>query len=358
LTVPRNRFLTTSGVLSLATLLSCGGDSQGDSSTPRALPASADHHLHIRTQAASEHIDRLEVALGEREAGQGEPSSPFTAEDALRALDAAGIEAGVVLSNAYMFSMPEAVAEDEAEQVRAENDYVATQVALHPTRLIGFCSVNPLREYALSEIERCADDDRIAGLKLHLTNSNVDLRAPADVATLASVFELADRLDLAIVIHMRTRATDYGAEDADIFIDEVLARTATVPVQIAHMAGWGGYDDGTDAALTAFAQALEEGRVSGERITFGLGAVVFQPEAAGADSALARQVRGNNERLAVQIRRLGVTRVVYATDWPSWPPVPDRVSGIQRNVELVRSALPLSGAELDQIASNVGPVFR
>jgi predicted TIM-barrel fold metal-dependent hydrolase len=320
-------------------------------------PASADHHLHIRSQAGAEHFDRLGVALGEL-AEDADPSEPITAGEAIAALDAAGMEAGMVLSNAYMFGMPEVPVERERELVRAENAYVAEQVERYSDRLVGLCSVNPLRPYAIEEIERCAADTRIVGLKLHLANSDIDLRDDDQVASLAEVFRELDRLDLDVLVHMRTRDPNYGAEDADTFIDRVLSQAPGIDVQIAHMAGWGGYDDATDAALGAFVAAIEQERLDPSRITFGLGAVVFQPAAAGSDTTMAREVREANAKLARRIRQLGIERVVYATDWPAWPPTDDVTNGIAANMELIRSALPLSDEELDGIFANVGPIVR
>ena len=49
-----------------------------------------------------------------------------------------------------------------------------------PDRLVAFCSVNPLKDYALEEIARCGRDPRLsAGLKLHFGNSDVNLTDPA-----------------------------------------------------------------------------------------------------------------------------------------------------------------------------------
>ena len=42
----------------------------------------------------------------------------------------------------------------------------------------GFCSVNPLKDYAIEELARCAKDPQLQlhiGLKLHFGNSDVDL---------------------------------------------------------------------------------------------------------------------------------------------------------------------------------------
>jgi hypothetical protein len=78
------------------------------------------------------------------------PSFPrITASDVVSLLDAAGIKRAVLLSVAYMFGRPGRVIENEYEQVKAENEWTGQQAARFPTRLIAFCSFNPLRDYAL-----------------------------------------------------------------------------------------------------------------------------------------------------------------------------------------------------------------
>ena len=68
-----------------------------------------------------------------------------------------------MLSIAYMFASADAEVEDEYGLVRRENDYVAEQVATVPDRLLGACSVNPLADYSIEEIERCGADSRSRG---------------------------------------------------------------------------------------------------------------------------------------------------------------------------------------------------
>jgi predicted TIM-barrel fold metal-dependent hydrolase len=71
---------------------------------------------------------------------------------------------------------------DEYAHVKAENDWVSQQVARYPDRLQGFCSVDPLKGYALAEIARCAQNPNLHyGLKLHFGNSDVDLDNPEHV---------------------------------------------------------------------------------------------------------------------------------------------------------------------------------
>lgn len=173
---------------------------------------------------------------------------PITATELIVLLESAGIRRAVVLSVAYQFGNPnKSPIEDEYAQVKAENDWTSRQVARFPDRLLGFCSVNPLKDYALEEIARCAKDRRLHfGLKLHFGNSDVDLNNPKHVEQLRHVFSTANSLQMAVVVHMRssvTRKRPYGANEARIFLNEVLPAASDVPVQIAHLAGAGGYDD-------------------------------------------------------------------------------------------------------------------
>jgi predicted TIM-barrel fold metal-dependent hydrolase len=114
-------------------------------------------------------------------------------------LDAAGIQRAVVLSVAYSFSNPNKPrVPNEYAHVVAENNWTSAQVAKYPDRLIGFCSVNPLRVYAIKEIARCARDANLRiGLKLHFGNSDVDVDNPEHLARVRRVFRAANRHRMA-----------------------------------------------------------------------------------------------------------------------------------------------------------------
>lgn len=338
-------------VVLVGSIVLCACASPQEEPAVPSAPA-VDHHVHIRSQALAAHQDEMGRVLGDAVPGNGSPATTIGARELLLALDSAGVGQGVVLSGAYMFGMPDVPVDDEYALVAAENDYVASQVALHPDRLTGFCSVNPLRDYAVRELERCGADARLSGLKLHLANSDLDLRNPDHISALEAVFRALERMEMPATVHLRTRHPEYGAHDVDLFIAEVLQPHPGVTVQIAHAAGWGGYDDATHGALGAFGAALSDGRLSRNRITFDLGAVIFQPEAAGDDTAMADKVRAANQDLATRIREIGVDRFVYATDWPSWPPVQDPAQGIAANVRLIRNVLPLGPEEMARLLSN------
>lgn len=54
-----------------------------------------------------------------------------------------------------------------------------------------------------------------------------------------------------------TRSRPYGAGQAEAFLNEVLPSAPHVPIQIAHLAGAGGFDDpSVDSALSVFISAI------------------------------------------------------------------------------------------------------
>jgi uncharacterized protein len=80
----------------------------------------------------------------------------FGADEFVRFMDSAGIDAAVVLSHDGLFDpTPEA------------NDDVAGFVAEYPHRMVAFGTVSPRQRTAVAEVERCFADLGMAGLKLH-----------------------------------------------------------------------------------------------------------------------------------------------------------------------------------------------
>ena len=264
-------------------------------------------------------------------------SDPFSADDVIAQLDSAGMRYGVVLSLAYQFGAAYRQVANEAAKVRAENDWVGQQVARYPGRLVGFCSFNPLKEYALDELSRCMRDSRLTGLKLHLTTSFVDLRNPEHVGRLRAVFRAANARRFPIVVHMRAMNPAYGRLDAEIFLRDVLADAPDIPVQIAHLAGWGGYGDETDQALAVFAEAVASSDRRTANLYFDLSGVVspgFSQE--------------RKQLIVNRIRQIGVARMLFAVDGAE-PPLT-----VWANLK----SLPLTDAELRAIATNLAPFLR
>ncbi len=127
-----------------------------------------------------------------------------TAQDLIGLLDEANIQRAVLLSTAYRWGRPGAEPPDEYAGVKAENDWTAAQAALYPKRLIAFCGFNPLKDYALDELARCANNTNLRrGIKMHFGNSDVQTENPEHFEKLKKVFLAANKNRMALVVHMR-----------------------------------------------------------------------------------------------------------------------------------------------------------
>ena len=274
----------------------------------------------------------------------GKPDAPgISARNLIEHLDSAGIRRALVLSMAYTWGKASrAPVENEYERVKAENDWTAQQVAQYPDRLRAFCSFNPLRSYALEELARCSKHPQLHyGLKLHFGNSDVDLDNPNDVAKVKTVFQAANGYHMPIVVHLRTsidNKRNYGADQARVFLNELLAAAPDVPVQIAHLAGAGGYNAATDAALGVFTDAIARHDARMKKVWFDT-TVVVRPTTSPDDL----------QRIAARIRQIGVERVLYGSDAATNPLAYPKSgwASFQR--------LPLTPAEFRVIATNIPP---
>lgn len=301
----------------------------------QSAPA-ADHHQHVFSPV----IAKLLAT------GSGGPPQ-LTASDVVTHLDAAGIRRGLLLSVAYMYGSPTRTVEDEYAKVRAENDWTAAQAGQYPKRLLAFCGFNPLKDYALEELARCAKHPNLKhGIKLHFGNSDVQVDNPEHLEQLRRVFRAANEHRMAMVIHMRasiSRQRPYGAAQARVFLEQLMPLVPDIHVQIAHLAGTGpGYDDPpSDTALAVLAEAIERGDRRTRNLWFDV-ATCVDPNITPDNGVL----------VAKRIRQIGVKRILYGSD--------AAVGGNLRPRESWAAfrRLPLKESEFKRIAQNVAPYLR
>lgn len=265
----------------------------------------------------------------------------ITADALVANMNEAGIERAVVLSVAYWFGGPSpSYSEEEYATVRAENDWTAAQVARHPDRLVAFCGISPLRDYAVPELRRCARELGMKGIKMHFRGDEVDiLDNPQHVEKVRQVFQAANDQGMAIVVHSEARGA-YGRAHAEAFLNRLLPAAPDVPVQIAHL--WGGNQYRAEP-LAVYADAIAAGDPRTRNLYFDLAEAV--PGAQGSDAAL--------REIAQRIRQIGLDRVLYGSDATTAGGA--RIA--QRWAQL-RHRLPLTDAELQDIADNVAPYLR
>ena len=301
------------------------------SAAPSAKAPVADHHQYVYSPAAAAFMSSATAS-----------PRPVSAQDLIPQLDAAGIERAVVLSVATVYGRPVRQQDEEYERVRAENDWAARQAGEYPGRLVALCSVDPLKDYALAELARCAASPEFGrGIKLHPA-AGVRLDDPAQMARVQRVFRSANARGMAIVLQLRGTS----AEGARLLIDQLLPFAPDVPVQVA------------------YAQAPSAGARAGEGAT-PLAALAVLAEAAARQDPRMRQVwldassfarpglsPADARRVVRRLRQVGMERVLYGSETAVGLEVPPR------DAWAAFRSLPLTDAEAARVANNVMPYLR
>lgn len=322
-------------ILLILALASAAAFSQSQPAQPNPrsekFKPSADYHQHLFSPEMAE-FQKIQ---------------PITAQAVVALLDAAGIKRGVLLSTAYAYGRPGREPQNEYARVKAENDWVGAQAALYPKRLVAFCGFNPLKDYALEELARCAKDPNLRrGIKMHFGNSDVRLENPEHIEKLKKIFREANARRMAIVIHLRASISlqrPYGPEQARAFIEHLLPLAPDITVQVAHMAGSGpGYHDPkAESVFEVLAEAVAKGDKRTKNLWFDI-TTSAHPSNTPEDSA----------RLVKNIRKVGVKRLLYGTD-----------AALGDNLEPRASweafcRLDLTDKEIKTVAKNVAPYLR
>jgi predicted TIM-barrel fold metal-dependent hydrolase len=308
-----------------------GQSSRSNTQSEQIVPA-ADHHQHVFSPA---YVEKF-LPPG---------SKSITAQDVIGLLDKAGIRRAVFLANGYSFGIPGSEPPDEYAAVKADNNWAAAQAALFPKRLMAFCGFNPLKDYALDELARCAKDPNLRhGIKLHFGSSDVQTEIPEHFEKLKKVFQAANSQRMAIIVHMRasiSKNRPYGPEQARAFL-ELLSFAPDIPVQIAHLASSGpGYmDPAAHSVIEVLADAIAKNDSRTRKVWFDV-----------ASNAHPRNSAEVSELMVKLIRQIGVKRILYGSDAATGSNLQPRESW-----EAFRQ-LKLSKKEIKTIAGNVAPYF-
>jgi predicted TIM-barrel fold metal-dependent hydrolase len=247
----------------------------------------------------------------------------------------------------HLLSPALARAWSQPEPVTADR-LIAQQVRRYPDRLRAFCSINPLRDYALAELDRCSNDRNLRrGLKLQFANSQVNLRNAGHVEQVRQVFRAANAHRMAVVVHVWTGndeiGSPYGRGEAQTFLNQILPMAPDIPIQIAHLGGSGPrLDPETKDAIVAFAQAVSAGDPRTRQLYFDI-----------TTNVIARSSAADAEFITARIREIGLQRILYGSDMA--------IGGnatAQESWRAHRAKLGLTEAEFKTIADNVAPYMR
>lgn len=345
---------TSSLLLTPTIFAGCGGSHSGGSD--KQIGVAADLHMHLQRQKMA---DRMIKVLGRSDI-YGRPIIESNGKLLISHLDRIGALGAFAFSAAYIWGsplletpeFPRLPPNEEYEEVKAENNWAAAQTAEYPDRLSAFFSVHPFADYALDEIERCNRDLKLSAMKLHFGGSVVSLQDPDDLRDIKAVLAKADSLDIAVVIHFRNDDPDFGTEDAQIFIDEILSSHPNLRVQLAHLGSNGGFDSVTENVFETFIQAFDKNpALRKERLFFDLSFVILERDQVMPDGSVWREAttRQQCERLANMLRRWGIENILWGSDFFMADPL--------EYISFTRRMLSLTADEYNYIMNNTGNAF-
>lgn len=316
----------------------------------------ADHHMHIQSKLIVDQLRAMQAA--EPDIFDGISADLFaerTGADALRELDRAGIDKGVLLSTGYMFGFTAVPMEPavRAEKMRGENRFNVDAALASKGRLFAFVGINPFAANAFDELEYWSKQPGASGVKLHLGNSGFDTANPEQVEALGRFFAAANKARMPLVVHLRG-AAPFSAASVNIFLDRVVSQAGDLPIQIAHGGGYAGIDQPTLDALAAYGDAIARKAPGTANLVLDISAVMQFDPSKLPDAKTSTEKRSYDELRGIYVagmRKIGLDRFVLASDWPAIAPPAEYFAA-------EKLALPVTPAEWKQLCENVAPYLR
>lgn len=229
-----------------------------------------DFHCHIYPDKIAE---RATMATGTFY-GTNEPNGKGTVSDLLSQCDEAGISGALVQS----------VATTPA-QVRSINEFIAKTVAEQPDRLVGFGTLHPESTDIQADVEHLLSLG-LKGVKLHPDIQAFALNDPRCM----NLFEAcADRLPF--LIHAGDSRYEYSNPAQIIPVLNAFPKTTVIA---AHLGGFSVWEEAADAFCGKYEQLF----VDSSSCMFWLPL----------------------DRYFKIIRRYGIERVLFGSDYPMWTP--------------------------------------
>jgi predicted TIM-barrel fold metal-dependent hydrolase len=299
-----------------------------------------DHHVHVLSPQLIAHWKSLGVTFGR-------PDDAYTNPGFL--IDKESLRGVFLVSMAHLYATEgfESLQESPGDARRwlaAENDFIGRCVDSAPDRFVGFLSVCPASDDAFEELERCRAKQNLTGLKLHLPACGDELDDPVHMRRLAEVLGWAAKNDVPVLL-LLSAGEAISSEAARRFWEETVAPQAGLELYLAHLGSAGGYNPSTREILDAYQQARQGVDGFGDRIYFDISGAVI-PEGSEEASPTSNEAC---EQLSEHMRRIGIERFVFASDYP--------VFGIRDSADRLQARLSLTPNEFRRLFANPSPRF-
>ncbi len=316
--------------LILLTVISCFAFVKGQSIKNNPQKEVFDHHVHLMSPRMIKLFKDVEIPFSK-------PDADYSLLESI--IKRLGTKRVKLVSMAYLYGHPEfGKVENEIEAVRAENDYLIAAKKQSPKTIEAFCGINPLKDYALSEAQRCHKRLKADGIKLHFNASQVYLTVPEHLEKVKPIFEYAAKNKIPVLLHFDNSHPKFGERDVKLLADEILANIKPLKLQIAHFGTSGGFNRKTKTVIDAFINQFETNpKIKKHKILFDISAVALDKDSEGVSKLTAEEFT----ELAVYARKLGFKRIVFGTDYPLY--------SANEYLEILKEKVKLTDAEIDLI---------
>ncbi|KDR95421.1 Amidohydrolase [Peptoclostridium litorale DSM 5388] len=270
-----------------------------------------DCHMHM---TSCECADLIKSITGKK-TFNGNPFGGHDHKSIISLLDNAGIYKGFAISSAYIYSMEDMNIEDPIQNTVRENDFVIRECSLSNGRLIPFFSVNPLTSYALDEVTRCCRYETPKGLKLHFTNSRIDIEDKYHLSRLSQILSVAESNSIPVIIHFRSRRNE-NPQKALKFIDFICENHKNLKIIIAHIGGWGGFDEITKLTFELFLKGISCAPLKvQENIYLDFSGVVITPNEV-IIGTFKETIGSDIKCIESLLQQYPEVKIMFGSDWP------------------------------------------
>ncbi|MEC8857717.1 MAG: amidohydrolase family protein [Chloroflexota bacterium] len=237
-----------------------------------------------------------------------------SAEDLLSSMDRNGVERAMVMGMGWT----------DPDVAMEANDYIIQAVIDNPSRLTGFCSVNPAwGDPAVTEVIRCSAAGLVGIGELHADTQSFDI---GSVSAMAPVMEMARSDRLPVLVHASEPVGHRYPGKGSTTPDKLYRFIQNFPGNVIICAHWGGG--------LPFYSLMPEVKESLKNVYF--------------DSA-ASPFLYNPKVFAIMSELVGEGKVLFASDYP--------LLDISRLLEQARNAGLAPDVETALLSGNVAKLF-
>ncbi len=247
-----------------------------------------------------------------------------------------------LIGMAYIYGNPVFYSgKDGYEQVIKENNYLLKAAQKYPHRIRPFYGIDPLRDYAAEEIQRCLDLSANAGIKFHFNTSQIFLTDQEHSNKVKSIFNLVAANKRPVLLHYDNSDYLFGAPDVNILVDSILHDLPAIHITFAHFGAAGPFSDKTKKVLDAFINHFQKNNIPQRHtLQFDISAVALDKDSDGIPPL------EDHEYLELKgyIEKLGIERIIFGTDYPLY-------TG-NEYLDVLRNKLKLDDDELEIILNH------